>query len=111
MSATHTPGPWVAEPADMFGDHNIVLHDASNDARAIAAVVSNMRDESEVAANAHLIASAPDLLAALVDILGPLNVCSDNPHVPDNACLPVDMTMGELRRARIAIAKARGGDR
>lgn len=55
-----TPGPWLAEPADMFGDHNIVLLDSSEDCRAVAAVVSNMRDPGEVAANARLIAAAPD---------------------------------------------------
>ena len=65
MKDETTAGPWVAEPADMFGDHNIVLDDRSEDCRAIAAVVSNMRDPVEVAANAHLIAAAPDLLEAV----------------------------------------------
>lgn len=54
------------------------------------------------------LAAHDDMLAALVEILGPLNVCSDNPHVDDHIVLPVDMTMGELRKARAAIAKARG---
>jgi hypothetical protein len=61
----HTPGPWTAEPADMFGDHNIILADSREDARAIAAVVSNIRDPDEVAANARLIAAAPELLETL----------------------------------------------
>lgn len=55
----------MAEPADMFGDHNIILADHSEDARAIAAVVSNIRDPHEVAANAALVGAAPDLLANL----------------------------------------------
>lgn len=46
----------------MFGDHNIVLSDEVHDSRAIAAVVSNMRPEGEVAANARLIAASPELL-------------------------------------------------
>ncbi len=46
----------------MFGDHNIVLGDDSDDCRVIAAVVSNMRRSSEVSANANLIAAAPALL-------------------------------------------------
>lgn len=58
--------------------------------------------------DARLIAAAPCLLEALVEILGPLNACSDNPNVRDDACLPIDMTMGELRKARAAIAKATG---
>ncbi len=61
----HTPGPWVSEPADMFGDHNIVLADSREDARAVAAAVSNIRDPHEVAANAYLIAAAPELLETL----------------------------------------------
>lgn len=59
--------------------------------------------------DARLIAAAPCLLEALTAILGPLNVCSDNANVGDNVSLPVDMTMGELRQARKAIARATGG--
>lgn len=65
MSGGHTPGPWRTEAADMFGDHNIVLADGGDDCRAIAAVVSNLRPPEEVAANAAVIAAAPDLLVAL----------------------------------------------
>jgi hypothetical protein len=61
-SARHTPGPWRFEWPDMFGDCNI-LHRA--DSLAVGAVVSNMRPEGEVVANARLIAAAPDMLAAL----------------------------------------------
>lgn len=56
-----TKGPWVAEVADMFGDHNIVLTREADDCRAIAAVVSNMRPVGEVEANAYLTAASPDL--------------------------------------------------
>jgi len=61
-----TPGPWEAQPADMFGDHNIVLSRMADDRRAVAAVVSNMRPEPEVAANARLIAAAPTLAAEVI---------------------------------------------
>lgn len=57
----HTAGPWFADKPDMFGDVNI-LHSA--DALAVAAVVSNLRPEDEIAANARLIAAAPELLEA-----------------------------------------------
>lgn len=65
QSGGHTAGRWSFDPADMFGDHNIVLADSDN-RLAIAAVVSNLREAAEVQANARLIAAAPDLLAALV---------------------------------------------
>lgn len=55
----HTPGPWRPDGPDPFGDYNI-LHPA--DCLAVAAVVSNMRAPREVAANAALVAAAPDLL-------------------------------------------------
>lgn len=60
-----TPGPWAADKADMFGDHNVVRGN-SDDLSAIAAVVSNMRPANEVFANARLIAASPTLLEALI---------------------------------------------
>ncbi len=69
MSAVgHTPGPWLAEPADFFGDHNIRQADTGNIA-AVAAVVSNLRDPEEVAANARLITAAPDLLEIITRLI------------------------------------------
>lgn len=50
------------------------------------------------------------LREALTEILGPLNVCSDNPHVSDEVCLPVDMTMGDLRRARQALQQGQNNE-
>jgi hypothetical protein len=62
----HTELPWRAEGPDPFGDYNI-LHPA--DSLAVAAVVSNMRPDIEVKANAALIIRAvnshDDLVAAL----------------------------------------------
>lgn len=48
-------------------------------------------------------------LAALTAIVGSLNVCSDNPNVTDDFLVPIDITMGELRKARAAIASAKEG--
>jgi hypothetical protein len=47
-------------------------------------------------------------LAALTAIVGSLSVASDNPNVPDDFLVPIDITMGELRKARAAIASAKG---
>lgn len=63
-----TPGPWVAEEADFFGDHNIILADSAGDSSAIAAVVSNLRPALEVANNASLIAAAPEMAEALREL-------------------------------------------
>jgi hypothetical protein len=55
----HTPGPWRAEGPDWIGDYNVI---PPGDGFAVAAVVVNRRPAPEVAANARLIAAAPDLL-------------------------------------------------
>lgn len=60
--AGFTPGPWHAEGPDQFGDFNI-HHERYR--LAVAAVVSNMHPAEEVAANARLIAAAPDMFEAL----------------------------------------------
>lgn len=98
MSGLHTPGPWVIEDGWLQNERG-----AFNDGQYLSVCMSETRW-----ADLNLIVAAPDLLSALIEILGPLNVCSDNPHVRDDQVLPVDMTMGELRKARAAIAKARG---
>lgn len=46
----------------MFGDYNIV---PTHETAAVAAVVSNLRNPIEVAANAVLVKSAPTMLKAL----------------------------------------------
>lgn len=107
----HTPGTWVAEGADVFGDHNIILRDGE-DRRAVAAVVSNMRDPSEVAANARLIAAAPDLIKAGKDAEWflalyaeyvanvPVDEIERHPYLPD--------LQEKLEALRAAIARATG---
>jgi hypothetical protein len=102
----HTPGPWGSSKV-LRGA--VVGRHGSSAGLVLAQVtefVPKYRAESE--ANARLISAAPELLEALLAILGPLNVCSDNKHVRDEEVLPLDITMGELRAARAAIAKARG---
>lgn len=46
-----------------------------------------------------------DLLAACQSVI-PHNLCTDNPNVSDDQVIPLDFTMGELRRIAAAIAKA-----
>jgi len=89
--ADHTPGPW-----HVCGD--MIRSTVSNAAmRSVAKVyVSQMHGKPEAAANARLIAAAPDLLAALKGILH-THVSSDcRCHCP--ACV----------LGRAAIAKAEG---
>lgn len=56
----HTPGPWTAEGPDAYGDFNIL---PAHETLAIGAVVRNgVRPNAVTAANARLVAAAPELL-------------------------------------------------
>jgi hypothetical protein len=69
MSAKHTPGPWrVVSFTARGSDDGCYVGISSEHHDCLAEVVIRMKDESpslELLANAHLIAAAPDLLAAL----------------------------------------------
>ena len=80
MSTSHTPGPWIVAG-------NIIWRDAGHVAgcRQIATMNGTelLTDQSETAANAALIASAPDLLAQRDALAAALRIltnymCSDD---------------------------------
>lgn len=112
MGAQHSEGPWFVRKSPHYKfehyTHREIIIDPEGEEGGIVLgeVFYSDTGDNEAEANARLIAAAPDLLAALVEILGPLNVCSDNANVRDETMLPIDITMGEIRRARAAIAKA-----
>lgn len=91
---THTPGPWTMQPDETFstlGDKRVV---AFNDISP-AIVFGGLGAETD--ANAHLIASAPELLEALEAAWE--RVHSD---VCGRTCCK------ECENAKAAMAKARG---
>ncbi len=59
MKSQHTPGVWIAEKADDYGDHNI----GPFDGLPVGVAVSNLRSKQEVEANAQLFAAAPETAA------------------------------------------------
>lgn len=79
MSAKHTPGPWFPhEPINAkrrdFGVVAVRPYDPSRGAVRRIAWVGNAKNhntglQDELRANAYLIAAAPDLLAALKDVV------------------------------------------
>lgn len=81
----HTPGPWEVE-----GIGQVIVPNRPPAWRTLADVYGEHGDEEQADADAHLIAAAPDLLAALEALL---------PHLED-----ARMDDG----AKAAIAKARG---
>ena len=99
MRNTHTPGPWTLDPISL---------EVRADSRRIAAVAipgrfgtSTLFDVPTADANAALIAAAPDLLAAVRDLLR--EVEHDASHEPG----PVH-PKSLIGRARAAIARAEG---
>jgi hypothetical protein len=93
----HTPGPWYAEGSDIGSAENVTVGVAIA-GRTDDAYISH----AEVQANAHLMAAAPDLLAALLSFIalhedGSLHI-DGSPAIEDPA----------ITAARAAIAKAEG---
>lgn len=104
----HTPGPWVANDKHCGNNPWRVepaTKDWLNDGWTIADLLG-----PDAEANARLIAAAPELLAALVQLM-PTNLCLTNRNIPDRTVVPLEMnvTMGELRALSALIAKATGG--
>ncbi len=98
----HTPGPWFCENGD---DEWQVWHDEG--IACIATVHRGCEPDGTGETNAHLIAAAPDLLAALEELLPELQCrchlafTSRGKHDPKTLCHHADAV-------KSAIAKARG---
>jgi len=104
----HTPAPWryIRRSDEEFSHPSIEALDDT-----FSVVILGFRDDpnddggvrgrtlEEAEANAHLIASAPDLLEALKRSVVALEECAD--------CLD-SYRIGQLEAARAAIAKAEG---
>jgi len=87
MTAKHTPGPWH------LGKEGYYFQSVRDQNEHITADVNITRSDGEGGANARLIAAAPDLLAALDEMVSKI----------DADKLPVSCSL-----ARAAIARARG---
>jgi hypothetical protein len=92
-----TPGPWSVSK----GSPQLV----GCEGFWIASTMGIQGDEGE--ANARLIAAAPEMLAALQKLI-PTNLCTTNANIGDDAFIPFDMTMGEIRNIAAVVAKATG---
>ena len=101
QETTHTPGPWwldgpthvVAAPVDdQFGNRSV-------------AVTATRYDGPTNAANARLIAAAPELLAALTTLRDFIREAAVDGAFPD---LDIQDIERVLEQARAAIAAARG---
>lgn len=99
---SHTPGPWVR-------DTNVIVDHKIAPTFAIGNFYSEP-DHSVAVANAHLISAAPDLLAALMEVVAFIEAAADGKK---GGFMVGDMAtaheLGPWRmRTRNAIAKAEG---
>lgn len=92
--ANHTPGPWRALPPSRDGNGYMWLHIVGADDRKVALATN---DVGRAAADAHLIAAAPTLLAVAEE----LAACSEY-------WSEYDVPVGIHERLRAAIAAAKG---
>lgn len=103
----HTPGPWSLEDINSEHLHDVVLVKEIPGAGWPVLVATVFFDEDrvgipleEATGNAYLIASAPDLLAALEAIAG---------WASDEGPLAGSSPMQIAEYARTVVAKAKGG--
>jgi hypothetical protein len=99
----HTPGPWIFEPAphgafdickdpNSMGRYMVIATRGPHDVRA-----------AEMHANARLIAAAPDLLQALLNLVGTMCAADGSDMEAD-----LDAIDAKVAAAIAAIAKATG---
>lgn len=96
---THTPAPWIVGTPPPNGEQTIGTKNGLMIAVATAGV------GLDALANACLIAAAPDLLAALENMVA----WNGKRGGDDDALLPADQQDKEVAQAMRAIAKANGG--
>ena len=99
MTTNHTPGPWTIANGH---DARVYLID---DARGHA-VGELVYADARKPADARLIAAAPDLLAALEELIAEW----DATHADEDHRTGYTLDTGGIRMARDAIARATGAD-
>lgn len=115
MSAKHTPGPWKWHPKFIIGERNGSVYAEPNEGHAYAIAMQPRHvSDGQWAADARLIASAPDLLAALKVALPGLahkaSCCSVRPSSEWEAhgSMSFDGCHCEIKVVRAAIAATTG---
>src|SRR5690606_4557115 len=98
-----TPGPWKATAA---GIDAVTVSTTLRNGRRVPFRVACCKDGDidQVQANARLIATAPELLAALKKSLASLKVFAPHNRYPDGTVVPGDSEL--IREIKTAIAQA-----
>lgn len=104
MSAKHTPGPWLSHNGDeSIGNPYVYVSGGE-----VLAVTNWAYDETELRANARLIAAAPDLLAVTHALQALVDEWEEPGHDDDEPRDFIAIACEIGKQARAAIAKATG---
>jgi hypothetical protein len=95
--ASFTPGPWRVAPSHQYADSGSLNVDTADNGQTSYICCAGLRGDEEAEANARLIAAAPEMLAALHNML---EVYWGDGQEPAPDC---------IARAQAAIAKATTG--
>lgn len=101
----HTPGPWIVRTLSVGLGLPITAQPPGHAKHFNIATASFTVPKDQVAANARLMAAAPELLLAVQGLLPELE---DMPGGADNQVIRLTTTLGELRFAFFAMVKAMG---
>mgnify|MGYP007112880801 CR=1 FL=1 len=104
-SPAHTPGPWTILP----NTPHFVR--AMHPAEGMQPVATVYHFDGELAANARLIAAAPELLAALAGCADALREAGKDFAQANKLAARPNLYELHERSARAAIAKAKGGEK
>ena len=96
MKAQHTPGPW-----QMVGNEDGYLELIAPGPRRLGVFSKRGFSYRERKANARLIAAAPELLAALRDVIG---------WIPGSSAWHTDAARKSVENARAVLAQATGAE-
>jgi hypothetical protein len=104
-TSKHTPGPWVSSHYDDIADEIAIQ---THEGEYVASIDCDGAYGGKIAncidANARLIATAPDLLEALEDVLDGIGFLSGGDYELEGFGISLD----RAKEIRAAIAKARG---
>ena len=98
---SHTPGPWRAKRVD-----RTTWEVVSGDFGSVVTVHDYPHNVQRLSPDAHLIAAAPDLLAALEAAYDSLSDMAEK--APELGIILGDDDFRAINQARLAMAKAKG---
>ncbi|HGY1116676.1 TPA: hypothetical protein ACNUX9_003543 [Providencia rettgeri] len=106
MEFKHTPAPWIIIDGDDY--FNITAKSTESSPNYMPLLDSDSIGMIEMRANAHLIAAAPELLEALIELVQSYDKCSIDHNGLCQEHFLQEANDCTFKKANLAIAKALG---